>query len=369
MIAQNLCADLYFYCWDLHWLYSISEDPQVIMMQIMFTWKSTPSVALETMEIITPENIPHPVNDVQDVSGIHKSFAPVVTYLSGDSDKDDIDDESDLSDENENQYAATPRGNCLPVAPPLKWCRLDIPYCMQHKLKWGEALVAIDNLLASKKTKFISGPQGLQAHRTLANQSHLWIVVKSQQYSIDALECAVESHRFAAKHGGQLLWGWTRHWMKSHKLPILMHGRHAKIYTLLSDHQLLLSSEHMSIQRSGQWIQPNLPNLPTMSSFPTQQQNISSISHMKRCPKVSKSILYGNWNISLHPSQSWTGNFAEHSLLLVAPWRFPLHITQKRSVFWWTQPSRCCRIPTKLLSSHNEGNQTATCALCCWECS
>ena len=30
-------------------------------------------------------------------------------------------------------------------------------------LKWGEALVAIDKLLASKKTKFISGPQGLQA--------------------------------------------------------------------------------------------------------------------------------------------------------------------------------------------------------------
>jgi hypothetical protein len=71
------------------------------MMQNMFTPKPTPSSALETMEIITPENIPRPANDVQDVSGIHQSFAPAVTYLSGESDKDDIDDDqSDLSDGN-----------------------------------------------------------------------------------------------------------------------------------------------------------------------------------------------------------------------------------------------------------------------------
>jgi hypothetical protein len=76
-------------------------------------------------------------------------------------------------------------------------------------LKWGEALVTIDKLLASKKTKFISGPQGLQARRTLVIQSHLQIVIKSQRYSIDASEHAAESHRFAAKHGGRLLWGWT----------------------------------------------------------------------------------------------------------------------------------------------------------------
>ena len=71
---------------------------------------------------------------------------------------------------------------------------------MQHKLKrdermlkWGEALVAIDKLLASKKTKFISGPQGLQARHTLAIQSHLRIVVKSQRYSINASRGACDS--------------------------------------------------------------------------------------------------------------------------------------------------------------------------------
>lgn len=149
------------------------------MMQNMFMPKPVPSSALETMEIITPKNFPRPANDDQDVSGIHESFAPVVTYLSGESDEDNIDDDrSDLSDGNNN--AAMPRGNCLSVAPPPKRHCLDIPYRMQCKLKWdermlkwGEALVAIDKLLASKKTKFISGPQGLQARCTLAIQSHL----------------------------------------------------------------------------------------------------------------------------------------------------------------------------------------------------
>ena len=199
------------------------------MMWNMLIPKPVPSSALETMEIITPENIPCPANDDRDVSRIHESFAPAVTYLSGESDEDDIDDDqSDLSDGINNQCAATPRGNRLPVAPPLKQRRLDIPYCTQRKLKqdeqmlkWGEALVTIDKLLASKKTKFISGPQGLQACCTLAIQSHLQIVVKSQRYSIDASERAAESHGFAAKHGGWLLRSWTRHWTKSRKLPIV----------------------------------------------------------------------------------------------------------------------------------------------------
>jgi hypothetical protein len=56
-------------------------------------------------------------------------------------------------------------------------------------LEWSEALIAIDKLPNSKKIKFISGPQGLQACRTLAIQSHLQIVLKNQQYSIDASEC------------------------------------------------------------------------------------------------------------------------------------------------------------------------------------
>ena len=63
------------------------------MMWNMFMPKPVPSLALETMEIITPENIPHPANDDQDVSCIHESFAPVVTYLSGESDEDDIDND------------------------------------------------------------------------------------------------------------------------------------------------------------------------------------------------------------------------------------------------------------------------------------
>jgi hypothetical protein len=239
--------------------YSISKDPQVVMMWNMFTPRPVSSSAPETTEIITHNNIPHPANDIQDVLCIHESFAPVVTYLSGESDKDDIDDDpSDLSDGNDNQCVAVPSGNWLPIVLPLKQHCLDIPYCMQRKLKqeermlkWGEALVAIDKLLASKKTKFISRPQGLQACHILAIQSHLQIVVKNQWYSIDASEHAAESHGFAAKHGGRLLQSWNWHWTISCKLPILMHGHHAKIYTLLSDPSI--AAELWAYVRSKKW--------------------------------------------------------------------------------------------------------------------
>ena len=61
----------------------------------------------------------------------------------------------------------------------------------------------------------------------------------------------MESHGFAAKHGGRLLWSWTQHWTKSRKLPISMHGHHAKIYTLLSDPSI--AAELWAYVRSKKW--------------------------------------------------------------------------------------------------------------------
>ena len=105
------------------------------MMRNMFTPRPVLSSAPETTEIITHNKIPHPANDIQDVLGIHESFAQAVTYLSGESDKDD---QSDLSDKNDDQCVAAPSGNRLPIVPPLKRHRLDIPYHMQCKLKCKE---------------------------------------------------------------------------------------------------------------------------------------------------------------------------------------------------------------------------------------
>lgn len=149
-------------------------------------------------------------------------------------DEDGIDvDQSDIkseSDKNNDQcLQARSNSNYLPAVPPWKHRCLDVPYCTQHKLKqqeqmleWSKALITIDKLLSLKKIKFISGPQGLQACHTLAIQSHLQIFMKNQQYLIDASECAAESHGFAAKCGGQLLWGWTQHWTESHQLSSLV---------------------------------------------------------------------------------------------------------------------------------------------------
>ncbi|KAG6894945.1 hypothetical protein C0992_003824 [Termitomyces sp. T32_za158] len=100
----------------------------------------------------------------------------------------------------------------LPVAPPLKRRRLEIPVRTQrehsHKEKvkqLNEALADLKKLNKSKKTTFAGGPKGLQAVRTLAMQSFLCMVVKNGQLSVDASKRAAESYGFAAQWGGQKL--------------------------------------------------------------------------------------------------------------------------------------------------------------------
>jgi len=171
----------------------------------------------------------------------------------------DDEDCSNVTGKNHDHPALTvSKSDRLPAVPPPKRRRLDIPYRTQRelkqkerRLKWSEALVAIDKLLNSKKTKFISGPRGLQARRTSAIRSHLQIIVKNQRYSIDASERAAESHGFAAKHGGRLLRSWTRHWTEFRQLPTSMQGRHVKVYSLL--HDPLIAAELRAYLRSKKW--------------------------------------------------------------------------------------------------------------------
>ncbi|OAX34548.1 hypothetical protein K503DRAFT_747250 [Rhizopogon vinicolor AM-OR11-026] len=104
-------------------------------------------------------------------------------YLSDES-KDNSSDDSD-SDEDTHK--------CLPAVPPLKRRKLDIPFRTQRKLdkerredERRTALEAIEKLLQSKKTAFISGPSGLQAKRARTIQSHLALIVKRGHSSIVA---------------------------------------------------------------------------------------------------------------------------------------------------------------------------------------
>ena len=98
-----------------------------------------------------------------------------------------------------------------------------------HISEFTATLKDIDKLIRSKKTKFISGPQGLQAHQALAIRSHLQLLVKKKRFSTDALLRAAESHRFAAKWGGRQVCKWTRHYIQTQDLP------KSKVYSLLSD--------------------------------------------------------------------------------------------------------------------------------------
>jgi hypothetical protein len=146
----------------------------------------------------------------------------------------------------------------LPAVPPLKRRKLDISFRAQRKLDKEKreneritALEAIEKLLKSKKTVFISGPSGLQAKRARTIQSYLALVVKRGHSSIDASECAAESHGFAPVWGGRQLRSWTRNWVSKRELPQSLAGRHAKVYSLLEDP--MVAAELRTYIRSNKW--------------------------------------------------------------------------------------------------------------------
>ena len=89
--------------------------------------------------------------------------------------------------------------------------------------------------MKSKKTEFVGGIRGLQARRTNAIESHLRHVVKNGRPFMDASEMAAESNGFAPKWGGRQVRSWTKLWIRTRDLPKSLQGKHAKVYSLLSD--------------------------------------------------------------------------------------------------------------------------------------
>ena len=89
--------------------------------------------------------------------------------------------------------------------------------------------------LQSKKTKFVSGPNGLQAHQVKVIETHLRLIVTNGQKTQDASERAAESHGFVPKWGGCQVRVWTQLWIKERVFPQSMTGHHAKVYSLLSN--------------------------------------------------------------------------------------------------------------------------------------
>ena len=95
-------------------------------------------------------------------------LAHAVDYLSDMSDDGaDIDDHGD-SDADDEEAEAPSRKTHQP--PPLKRRKLKVSYreqrnrkCIEHMASLATALKDIDHLIKLKKTKYLSGPQGLQA--------------------------------------------------------------------------------------------------------------------------------------------------------------------------------------------------------------
>jgi len=142
---------------------------------------------------------------------------------------------------------------------PRKRRKLDVPYRDQRKGRQeaaaaaqSEALADLEKLLKSKKTEFVGGIRGLQARQTYAIESHLRLVVKNgRSFSMDAAEMAAESNGFAPKWGGRQVRSWTRAWIRTRELPKSLQGKHAKVYSLLSDPTV--AAELRAYVRSNKW--------------------------------------------------------------------------------------------------------------------
>lgn len=150
------------------------------------------------------------------------------------------DNERERNDTNDVSPSTGCSSGLLPRVPPLKRQKLLIPYRTSRELSRKQrqkdmevAWEAVKRLLASKKTKLVSGHDGLQARRSKAIECLLRLVVKNNHTFIDASKISAEAHRFAVGHGARSLRVWTRTWMHERKLPESKRGQHGKVYTVL----------------------------------------------------------------------------------------------------------------------------------------
>jgi len=201
-----------------------SNDPQIAMMQNMFAAKDIQST---------------PSNTIQPSRAFRLSHAEDVRYSSDESSESELESEVD-----ERVARPTPQRHSKSESgtPVQKRQRRETPYRVErlerkekHRAELKDALKELTKLLKSKKTQFVSGPNGLQARRTAAMETHLRLVIENGRSLIDASEHAAESRGFAAKWGGRQVRKWTRDYLRTGELPKSHIGHHAKVFSLLSD--------------------------------------------------------------------------------------------------------------------------------------
>ncbi|KIL57128.1 hypothetical protein M378DRAFT_1031360 [Amanita muscaria Koide BX008] len=151
----------------------------------------------------------------------------------------------------------TPSTNVIP--PPLrKRQKLDVPARFVRKKAQEvrsqtlqKGLVDIEKLIASKRTEFDAGRNGLQAYRARSIRSCLHMVINNHRTLIEASERAAESQGFAARWGGRMVRQWIASWIKFRQLPKSERGRHTKVFSLLDDPEVV--TELRSFLRTNKW--------------------------------------------------------------------------------------------------------------------
>ncbi|KAF8235580.1 hypothetical protein L208DRAFT_1376443 [Tricholoma matsutake] len=157
-----------------------------------------------------------------------ESFAEQVLFWS---------DISSSSSEDEFETSDDELGNCQH---PIE--KLDVPYRVQRQQRQKQKLddlqkahIAIKKLLASRKTKFVAGGNGLQIWWTRVIECYLWLKMKNGQSTQEAGEHAAESQGFAPRWGGRQVRSWAKVWVAKRELPKSVRGSHVKVRSLLDD--------------------------------------------------------------------------------------------------------------------------------------
>ncbi|KAH9913736.1 uncharacterized protein B0H18DRAFT_1087984 [Fomitopsis serialis] len=126
--------------------------------------------------------------------------------------------------------------------PPLKQQRLLVPARRARderqaaeKKECKVVLKAIRKLLKSKHELLEAGTNGLQSYCARAIQACLKMNVERGRKLISASEIAAEGNGFSGQWGSRLVCTWVRAWIKDHKLPRSVIGKHVKSFSLLSD--------------------------------------------------------------------------------------------------------------------------------------
>jgi hypothetical protein len=146
------------------------------MMHTLFMNLTTTAPILAPEPSPAPESQPDP-NGMLPVQQL-ESFADQAGYDS-DCERENSGSEAERDPEDADMGST----KCMPAAPLCKWRKLEVSYLEQRRQLWVKllaermrALVDLEKLL---KSVFVGGPQGLQAHHTLAMASHFKMVIQN----------------------------------------------------------------------------------------------------------------------------------------------------------------------------------------------